>query len=328
VDISQIFLAPTAEVTQTIPAVMFPGFINEIMVPAVTRVVKPASTNYDAAITYYKNFGSYQVPDGTVSQEGIWGYQFLGQDIGQKMSAFYHDYSVGTYTFTPPAWCNTLNILMIGGGGGGGGGSMIGTNALNDNPNLSINQAGKGGGGGGGAFAFISLPASTCSITVGQGGSGGSGGQNVVTSPNGGNGSNGGSTIIRANGREIVCNGGGAGQGGTYNFTNNSNGNGSGGSSGTVTGTTDYNGLGSSGSGNPISFLQLTTVNGNNEGRYISLGGNSGYTRNNGQFPSSLSDLGGGGNGGYPNLYNGNTPPTGTTGTSGQDGCVRIYFLV
>ena len=338
VDISQIFLAPTAQVTQTIPAVTLPGFPNVIIVPAVTNVVKPASTNYDASTTYYKNFGSYQVPDGTVSQQGICGYQILGQDIGQKMSAFYHDYSVGTYTFTPPAWCNKLNILMIGGGGGGGGGSVT-TSFINDSPNFAgavTNLAGKGGGGGGGGFAYISIPASTCSITVGGGGSGGLGGTSFLKFnggvPDGIKGGDGGATTLSVNGTQIICNGGVGGQGGTYDYNNNSplNGNGSGGSSGTITGSTTYNNSGSSGSGNPTSFIQLLTVNGNSQGRYVSLGGNSGYTTNGGQFPSAISGIGGGGNGGYPNVITdiNNSFATGTSGIKGQDGYARIYFLV
>lgn len=299
----------------------------------------PASTNYDIVNTYYKNFGQYQLPDGTISQQGSCGYKISGQDIGSKVSAFYYGYTVGTsYTFTPPEWCNTLNILMVGAGGGGGGGSVI-TNFLNDNPNVSgtgnsFNFAGKGGGGGGGGFAYISIPASTCSITVGGGGSGGLGGQSSISMnglvPYGVKGGDGGATTLSVSGKQIICNGGVGGQGGTYDFVNNLNFNGLGGSSGTITGSTAYNNSGSSGSGNPTLFIHLLTVNGNLEGRYVSLGGNSGYTTNGGQFPAAILNVGGGGgNGGYPNVVtDGNNPfAKGIAGINGQDGYVRIYCL-
>lgn len=306
VDISQIFLKGTSE-----------------------------TANYSFVNTYYKNFGPYQVPNGTVSQQGICGYQISGQDIGAQMSSFYHQYNAGSYNFTPPEWCNKLNILMVGAGGGGGGGSVI-TNFINDNPNLAgavINLAGKGGGGGGGGFAYISIPASTCSISVGGGGSGGLGGQSIISInglvPYGVKGGDGGDTTLSVNGNQIICKGGVGGQGGTYTFVNSLNVNGLGGSSGIITGSPTYTNSGSSGSGIPTFFVQLLTVNGNVEGRYVSLGGNGGYTTNGGQFPSAISGFGGGGNGGYPNVITdiNNTFAKGTAGITGQDGYVRIYCL-
>ena len=110
---------------------------------------------------------------------------------------------------------------------------------------------------------------------------------------------------------------------------NSLNVNGLGGSSGIITGSPTYTNSGSSGSGIPTFFVQLLTVNGNVEGRYVSLGGNGGYTTNGGQFPSAISGFGGGGNGGYPNVITdiNNTFAKGTAGITGQDGYVRIYCL-
>lgn len=105
-------------------------------------------------------------------------------------------------TWTKPADCKQVRVILIGGGGGGGSG-MYGT---------SGEQCGGGGGAGGELFVqelVASDLSATVSVTVGQGGSGGA---SVSTNNyNGKDGANGGDTLF---GSHAKAQGGLGGKGG------------------------------------------------------------------------------------------------------------------
>lgn len=98
----------------------------------------------------------------------------------------------GSFSWTVPRGCNTLQITMIGGGGGGGSGGGVG---------LGTDKAGAGGSGGGGAthvtFTVYASPLDTIAVVVGAGGG-----------PN----TDGGDTTVTVGGKTYVALGAGAGR--------------------------------------------------------------------------------------------------------------------
>ncbi|MGA1362031.1 MAG: glycine-rich domain-containing protein [Ilumatobacteraceae bacterium] len=123
--------------------------------------------------------------------------------------------TVGTYTWTPPAWVTELDVLVVAGGGGGGA------------------DAAGGGGGGGVIYQQGLAVAGAKTVTVGAGGVGGRN-STGTTASNGANSVFGALTAI------------GGGRGGTYRGGAGANG-GSGGGGGFDTGVA---GTGTAGQGN------------------------------------------------------------------------------
>lgn len=117
-------------------------------------------------------------------------------------------------TWTKPADCQWVRVILVGGGGGGGGGGR-GTN-------VSSAAASGGAGGAGGAMSFIDIPSgylpSTVIITIGAGGSGGAGStaaETLGSSGTGGGSSSFGDILVAEGGQGGGRNdGGGAGAGG------------------------------------------------------------------------------------------------------------------
>ena len=100
--------------------------------------------------------------------------------------------SVGSTTWTVPAYVYKLKITVI--GAGGGGGRQASTNS----------SLGAGGGGGGALIKILAVsPGDVCSITVGGGGSGGA--------SIGSSGSAGGNTVFVNGSTTLTANGGGGG---------------------------------------------------------------------------------------------------------------------
>lgn len=114
-------------------------------------------------------------------------------------------------TWTKPAGCKTVKVIVVGGGGGG--------------RNYTTNNVGGGGGGGGAAIEFIDVTAtSSATVTVGAAGaingSGGTSSFGAFCSATGGAVGNGPSGTVATGGA------GGAGSGGTYNLTGQTGGTG------------------------------------------------------------------------------------------------------
>ncbi|MFM1790542.1 MAG: hypothetical protein RLZZ526_869, partial [Actinomycetota bacterium] len=72
--------------------------------------------------------------------------------------------TVGTYSWTPPAWVSSIDVLVVAGGGGGGA------------------DAAGGGGGGGVIYQQSYAVAGAKTVTVGAGGVGGRNSTSTVAS--------------------------------------------------------------------------------------------------------------------------------------------------
>jgi hypothetical protein len=109
-------------------------------------------------------------------------------------------------TWTKPAWCTVVDIVLVGGGAGGGSGARRASG--------TASSGGAGGGGGGYVRATfpVSLLAATEAVTVGAGGAGGT----AVTAndTNGNVGSNGGVTLFGSTTTKVRTNPSGGGAGG------------------------------------------------------------------------------------------------------------------
>jgi hypothetical protein len=100
--------------------------------------------------------------------------------------------SVGSTTWTVPAYVYKLKITAV--GGGGGGGRQASTNS----------SVGSGGGGGGALIKILAVnPGDVCNITIGAGGAGGA---NI-----GNSGTAGGNTVFVNGSTTLIANGGGGG---------------------------------------------------------------------------------------------------------------------
>jgi len=253
--------------------------------------------------------------------------------------------TVGTYSFTVPAFTNKISILCIGGGAGGGGGGGGGYSAI-------------GGAGGGGAYANdVTVTAGeTLTVTVGNGGSGGGGSNHPVNQ-----GGDGGPSKVERSGTALChasagtwsghssCNAGdvvvgdGGGLGGSdYNYSgqgvNQSNGGSAGGATGNgnrrehLNGNGHYSGggggYGTGGGGGGVGLVQdgswgvtdgsyngSGTYDGNTSGGQGRYGGNAGSS-GSGNTGGNAGDFGGGGGAGR----------YGSNGGSGGQGAVRIIW--
>uniref|UniRef100_A0A6C0AZZ9 Glycine-rich domain-containing protein n=1 Tax=viral metagenome TaxID=1070528 RepID=A0A6C0AZZ9_9ZZZZ len=282
----------------------------------------------------YQGFKNFMAYNGTVSKQSACGYTKNSNDIGPNLSAFFIETfggqgdgggdpgspggtpnggnsgsqgNNGTITYTIPFWCTKMAVLLIGGGGGGGGGGQT---------SQSYNTGGTGGGGGGGGFSYKvyestgSYPftpgETTITIIAGGGGGGGQGGFRDGGHWAGSAGSNGieSSFTFENHGTVLYANGGYNGTGGA----------GEPGGGNTNNGTQGAGGNGYPYNGQPPQDTQ-----------YITTGGDSGYTTNNGMYPSDISSAyGHGGKGG-----DGHGPGGGSSASpGGNGGYARVYFFL
>ncbi len=106
-------------------------------------------------------------------------------------------YTSGSGTYTVPAGCSVIKVILVGGGGGGQGGDGEEERTAGE---WVAGNGGNGGGAGGATEAtFYVTAGQTFSYAVGAGGAGGSGGAtdcSGTTATNGGSGSNGGNSTF------------------------------------------------------------------------------------------------------------------------------------
>lgn len=267
--------------------------------PTISRLATyPISTSAPAA-------GDVWVYDGSTWQHTA------GTDVQRFITA-------GTATWTKPAGCKSVRMVLIGAGGGGGSGHS----------HASGNKGGGGGGAGGGITELVyratDLP-STLTVTVGTGGAGGAG---VSGNTNGNPGSAGGATSVSASGTTYgYAAGGAAGQGGTNSGGSGGvvgvlgdalyagNAGGAGGNPATV-GNVGAAGIGAAGGGGGGGMNSGgTTANGGNGGTRISIGtGGSGTTGGAG----TAVGIWGSGGGGSPSVSG--TSAAGGAGIYGSGG--------
>lgn len=196
-------------------------------------------------------------------------------------------------TWTKPAGCIRVRVMVIGAGGGGGGADG----------GSSQSGAGGGGGGGGGSIEWIDVTGvSSESVTIGTGGSGGAAGNNAGSA--GGTSSFGTVAYLQATG----------GAGG-LSFAASSGNNFCGGSAGGVGSNGSWNFKGDAGGG--------AFTNGGNL-PFAGAGGGS-FMGGGGEMPNSTSSVGtngyaygGGGSGGTANTT------TDRAGGNGADGIVVV----
>lgn len=195
-------------------------------------------------------------------------------------------FPAGSYSFTIPKGCKSVDLIAIGGGGGGGGRSRSG-----------------GGGGGGGYFSQVNdllvTSGDVLTISVGVGGAGGY---------EEASGSNGSPSSVKL--KEAVLVSVNGGEGGVYPATG-----GDGSSKGGDAGRT---GIGYSGgqSGNAKDFYGKDNAGGGGGGGNImgAPGGGSDYVEGSGSDGYGLGGSGYGGGGGGSSTRS-NTPGDGGDGT-------------
>lgn len=129
-----------------------------------------------------------------------WGLELPAiPGTGERLPQTIRFVSPGTYTYTIPEWCDTIDVIALGGGGGGGGGTLF---------------TGTGGAAGQWATATLvrgqDIPWETEKIVgvVGAGGAAGAPGNNF-------NGGQGAPTTVTADGMPDLVAAGGNGSGNT-----------------------------------------------------------------------------------------------------------------
>ena len=203
----------------------------------------------------------------------------------KPMTAFSVDFT-NNGSFTVPAGCTNISVLVIGGGGGGGTGQEVG-------------DGGGGGGGGAGGYTTGNIavsPGQVIGVTVGGGGQGGQ------TSGRGSK--NGGQAGGHSQVGSIRANGGGGGGAG---YSGSGGGGGNGGSPN-----------GGSGRGGDSGRKDNSNGNGGSGGSNPHGAGGAGGNQSTG---SNGKGYGGGGGGAG---FNDRSNPLGWSGGSGAKGFVRI----
>jgi hypothetical protein len=264
---------------------------------AAGAVPDPGSTA--GTVRYLREDGTWQVPPGTATGSSASAQTFTASG-----------------TFTKPAGCTVVEVVVIGGGGGGAGGYGGAAG--------SIRTGGSGGGGGAMArarFSAADLPA-TVAVTVGAGGTAGNGGSS-------GGGANGGTGGTSSFGSYLSAFGGGGG-GAVGAAANTSMIGGSGGGTGSagVTGSTSAvmgggpttstaaAGIGGGGASND------TAATASRPAEYGGAGGGPSRSAAN-ALAGGTSIYGGAGGGGGGSLWSDNT----TVSAPGAGGGVNQWSL-
>ena len=262
----------------------------------IPRNPRYASTRQEDAMAGGSAFGTPSTTNKFITESYI--------SATQKIDAF-----TSNGTWTKPAGCKFVEVLVIGAGGGGGGGSVHTVDSA---------QGGAGGAGGGISIAKFaaSILGATETVTTGVGGAGGAGAISTVSTP----GTGGSAGTASSFGTFLTAGFGTGGTGGT----------GSGGTGGiggiglTYTGTTG--GIGGIGTG-PGSVGTASTIS--------TTGGGGGGASNStltksaggagGAITPYLTRAGGAGGASTPTIgSNGNSPTggefSGGTGAGGGGG--------
>ena len=193
--------------------------------------------NYTEVTTKYKNIiatDNLQIKHTSVN------YIYGSIDISQYLLPKFQEFttpSTGTpptgTSVTVPAWCTTIQAIIIGSGAGGGG--------------ENVYEIGGNGGGGGYGYTIITriINLDICTVIVGSGGNGGYGN----SSGNSNHGDNGNTSSVNYNSLTYSA------YGGTYGGISNGSGVGPDGTGG---GYSSNNTSGFNGSGRTSGFINIT----------------------------------------------------------------------